>query len=76
MLGIYELNLAYVFNQKEHCLKNYWIGLTNPESDDISKIRGFLKVSISIVYEGKQELEKTKKEEENKYFKILIIINF
>ena len=67
MLGIYELNLAYVFNQKEHCLKNYWIGLTNPESDDISKIGGFLKVSISILYEGKQELEKIKKEEENKY---------
>ena len=35
--GIYEVDFAYVYGKPNHCMKNTWIGLSNPESDDITK---------------------------------------
>ena len=55
--GIYELDFSYIYNQEGHALHNVWIGLSNPESDDISKIRGYLKISISVLHEGDQRIE-------------------
>lgn len=55
--GIYELDFSYVYNQDDHALHNVWIGLANPESEDISKIRGYLKISISVLHEGDQRVE-------------------
>ena len=55
--GIYELDFAYVYNQEDHALHNVWIGLANPESDDISKIRGYLKISLSVLHDGDQRVE-------------------
>ena len=47
--GIYEFDLQYIYSMKNHCLKNNWLALANPESDDLSKVRGYLKVSISVL---------------------------
>ena len=55
--GIYELDFSYIYNQEGHALHNVWIGLSNPESDDVSKIRGYLKVSLSVLHEGDQRVE-------------------
>ena len=55
--GIYELDFSYIYNQEEHSLHNVWIGLANPESDDITKIRGYLKISISVLHEGDERIE-------------------
>ena len=55
--GIYELDFSYIYNQEGHALHNVWIGLSNPESDDVSKIRGYLKISISVLHEGDQRIE-------------------
>ena len=55
--GIYEIDFSYVYNQEDHALHNVWIGLANPESDDISKIRGYLKISVSVLHEGDQRVE-------------------
>ncbi len=55
--GIYELDFSYIYNQENHALHNVWIGLSNPESDDVSKIRGYLKVSLSVLHEGDQRVE-------------------
>ena len=49
--GIYEIDFGYVYNQEDHALHNIWIGLANPESDNISKIRGYLKLSVSVLQE-------------------------
>ena len=40
--GIYEIDFGYIYNQEGHSLHNVWIGLANPESEDISKVRGYL----------------------------------
>ena len=49
-LGIYEFDFAYVYNNPNHSLHNYWVALANPESDDFSKIRGYLKFSVAILH--------------------------
>ena len=55
--GIYEFDFGYVYNQDDHALHNIWIGLANPESDNISKIRGYLKLSVSVLQESDQRVE-------------------
>ena len=60
--GIYELDFAYVYGRPNHALKNMWIGLSNPESDDMTKIRGYLKLSISVLNESDERVELEPKE--------------
>ena len=55
--GIYEFDFGYVYNQDDHALHNIWIGLANPESDNISKIRGYLKLSVSVLQENDPRVE-------------------
>ena len=55
--GIYELDFSYIYNEEDHALHNVWIGLANPESEDITKIRGYLKISVSVLHEGDQRVE-------------------
>ena len=62
--GIYELDFGYVYNQEGHALHNVWIGLANPESSDISKIRGYLKISVSVLQESDQRIELESKDNE------------
>ena len=62
--GIYELDFGYVYNQEGHCLHNVWIGLANPESTDISKIRGYLKISVAVLHESDQRVELEGKDNE------------
>jgi hypothetical protein len=62
--GIYELDFGYVYNQEGHSLHNVWIGLANPESSDISKIRGYLKISVAVLHESDQRIELESKDNE------------
>jgi len=55
--GIYEIDFGYVYNKDDHALHNIWIGLANPESDNISKIRGYLKLSVSVLQESDPRVE-------------------
>ena len=55
--GIYEYDLEYIYNQPNHALQNFWLALANPESDDMSKVRGFLKLSISVLNENDPKIE-------------------
>ena len=59
--GIYEFDLEYVYNQPDHALQNFWLALANPESDDMTKVRGFLKLSISVLNDNDPRIELTSK---------------
>ena len=48
-IGIQEFDFEYIYKQKDHCLKNFWVTLANPESNDITSINGYLKLSISVL---------------------------
>jgi hypothetical protein len=56
-LGIYECDLHYVYKEKSHALHNFWIALANPEADDITKVHGFLKVSMSVLHQDDGRVE-------------------
>ena len=48
-LGIYETDFQHIYNQPKHCSQNFWIALANPESNDFTKIRGYLRLSLSVL---------------------------
>ena len=62
--GIYELDFAYVYGRPGHALRNIWIGLNNTESEDMSQIRGYLKLSVSVLNEGDERVELEPKDTE------------
>ena len=55
--GIIEFDLEYIYSMKNHCLNNHWIALSNPESNEITKIRGYLKISISVLHDSDPRVE-------------------
>ena len=42
---------------KNHSFNNQWIALSNPESKDITKTRGYLKLSISVLHDNDPRVE-------------------
>ena len=62
--GIYELDFGYVYGRPGHALRNIWIGLNNSESEDMSQIRGYLKLSVSVLNEGDDRVELEPKDTE------------
>ena len=58
-LGVYEFDIQYIYNFKNHTLKNTWIALANPEGEDIAKINGYLKLSISVLNDNDPRIELT-----------------
>ena len=55
--GICEFDLEYVYSMKNHSLNNHWIALSNPESKDITQIKGYLKLSISVLHDSDPRVE-------------------
>ena len=57
--GVHEFDFEYIYSKEKHCLKNLWVALANPEADDITKINGYLKLSISITSTEDEKIELT-----------------
>ena len=55
--GICEFDLQYIYSMKNHTLNNHWLALSNPESKDMTKIRGYLKLSISVLHDSDPRVE-------------------
>ena len=55
--GICEYDLEYIYSMKNHTLNNHWLALSNPESKDMTKIRGYLKLSISVLHDDDPRVE-------------------
>ena len=55
--GICEFDLQYIYSMNNHTLKNHWLALSNPESKDMTKVRGYLKLSISVLHDSDPRVE-------------------
>ena len=55
--GISEFDLQYIYSMKNHTLNNHWLALSNPESKDMTQIRGYLKLSISVLHDSDPRIE-------------------
>ena len=57
-LGVQEIDYATVYSAEDHCIKNHWIALSNIYSEkDFSTIKGYLRVSISILHDDDKRVE-------------------
>ena len=63
--GIYEFDFEYIYNNPDHAIHNFWLALANPESNDMTKIGGYLKLSISVLHENDPRIELENKENED-----------
>jgi len=55
--GIQEFDFEYIYSKENHCIKNLWVALANPEAKDITKINGYLKLSINITSTEDEKVE-------------------
>ena len=55
--GIQEFDFEYIYSKENHCMKNVWIALANPAAKDITKVNGYLKLSINICSTEDEKIE-------------------
>ena len=55
--GIHEFDFEYIYNRPGHALHNFWLALANPEAKDITQVRGYLKLSVSVLHENDPRVE-------------------
>lgn len=56
LIGVFDFDLSYIYNMKDHLLLHQWIALSNPNSEDYAKITGYLKISISVACTGDEQV--------------------
>ena len=49
--------MSYIYLKPDHVMLHQWIALSNPNSDDYSKITGYLKLSISVTCTGDEQIQ-------------------
>lgn len=57
LIGSYIMDLTYVYFQPKHALVHKWIALANPESQDYSSIKGYLKLGIAVLAEEDRQVD-------------------
>jgi len=56
MIGSFDFDLSYIYFMKDHLLLHQWLALSNPNSENYSEITGYIKVSISVVCTGDEQV--------------------
>ena len=56
-IGLAAIGLSKVYFHDGHVMKHKVFGINNPESDDFSKITGFLTLSINVIGPGDEAVE-------------------
>lgn len=49
--------ISKIYNMKNHTMEHQTIGLNNPNSDDFSKVTGYLTISVNIQGPGDEASE-------------------
>ena len=57
LIGSYVMDMTYVYFQPKHALVHKWIALANPESQDYSSIKGYLKLGIAVLGEEDRQVD-------------------
>lgn len=59
IIGVFDMDLMYIYGMNNHCLKHTWIALYNPNSKNFETVRGYLKISISVLHEEDENVDLT-----------------
>ena len=57
LIGSYAMDLTYVYFQPNHAIVHKWLALANADSADYSAVKGYLKVGISVLGEGDEQVD-------------------
>ena len=57
LLGLYEMDMTYLYLLPNHTMLHQWLILSNPECEDYSELKGYLKVSISVLHEDDKAID-------------------
>ncbi len=52
MIGYYELDLTYIYQQENHAIMHKWVVLSDPTAADFTEVTGYLKLSITVTGAG------------------------
>jgi hypothetical protein len=59
VIGIYEMDLSFIYFQDKHAVLNQWIGISNPTSKNFNQLSGYLKISASVIGSGDEQIPLT-----------------
>jgi hypothetical protein len=62
MIGMFELDLGFIYLRDQHMLSDQWVSLSNPFID-FSDIRGYLQLSVQVIGPGDEPVELSINEE-------------
>lgn len=57
IIGYYEFDLSYIYLMNDHAMLHKWIVMSNPDSDDIGEVTGYLKLSVTITGESDAQVQ-------------------
>lgn len=66
MLGIHEMDMTYLYSLPDHSLLHQWVIISNPDSENFSDLKGYLKVGVSVLHEDDKAIDLCKAESADK----------
>ncbi|CAG9316505.1 unnamed protein product [Blepharisma stoltei] len=57
LLGVHEIDMVYIYSQKDHAIIHRWVVLSNPEDENFDVVRGYLKIGVSVLYEDDKAVD-------------------
>jgi len=59
VVGSYEIDLSYIYFKEKHAIFNQWVGISNPTSQNFNELAGYLKISVSVIGPGDEQIPLT-----------------
>lgn len=56
VIGVYEMDLSYIYFKEKHAVFDQWIGISNPTSQNYNELSGYLKISVSVIGPGDEQV--------------------
>lgn len=50
------MDLTHIYFQEKHTIFHQWLALSNPNNEDYTKVAGYLKISISVIGTGDEQV--------------------
>ena len=57
LIGIYSFDIPEIYFAEKHAIFHQWVALSNPSSAKFTEITGYLKISISVITSGDEQVE-------------------
>jgi len=57
VIGAFDFDVSFLYFQKEHALQHQWIALSNPTSKESNDITCYIKLSISVIRGGDENVQ-------------------